>query len=236
MKRLLFVLSFLSAAILLNGCTKDSATSDTQLSYSFNAINMSASLGATSTASGLIVPALSNGSITWNSASINIAKAEFSATLAGVPVSYEAKNFFGVNTLKPDSLSGVVPLKAGVYENIKFKLTLTESTTNPPLILNGTYTEASGTKIPVSVQLNQPQLLNLEAGRYEVTAGKHRAKIVIELNALVKGLIASDFGQTTRIGTDNKIVVNATTNRALFEKLMARFSNCVNVNVSLAKQ
>jgi len=109
---------------------------------------------------------------------------------------------------------------------------MNESNVNPPVILNGTYIESSGTKIPVVVTLNSVMSFVKEAQRIEVTSGKYIAKVTIELNALVKGLTAADFGQTTRTGANNTIVVSYTSNKALYDKLKARFPNTISVNVS----
>jgi hypothetical protein len=221
-------------ALLFSSCAKETTTTETALKYSFSAINLSSTLSTTATASGVAVAAGTSGSINWTGVSVNVSKLEFSAIKAGTTSSFELKNFNSVNALKPDSLSGNVPLTIGAYEKLQFKLTLAESATNQPLILTGTYIEASGTKIPVVVQLNQAQIINLEAARLEVSKGIYIAKVTLELNALVKGLVAIDFGQTTRTGTDNKIVVNSTTNRALYEKLITRFGSVA--SISLTKQ
>ena len=225
------LLKLLFAALLFAGCTKESTTADTSLKYSFSAINLSSTLGTTASASGVVVSAGTNGSINWTGASINVSKLEFNASHAGTTVSVEQKNFNSVNALKPDSLAGKVSLTSGVYEKIQFKLTMAESATNPPLILTGTYVEASGTKIPVVVQLNQSQLINLEIARLEVDKGTYIAKVTLELNALVKGLVASDFGATTRTGTNNTIFINSTTNRALYEKLSARLASTITSSI-----
>ncbi|WP_316785225.1 hypothetical protein [Pedobacter frigiditerrae] len=230
MKRSLLKLSVI--ALLFASCAKDTTTTETSLKYSFNAINLSSTLSTTASASGVVVAAGTNGSINWTGVSVNVSKIEFSASHTGTNTAVVVQNFTNVNALKPDSLSGKIDLKAGVYEKIQFKLTMTESATNPPFILTGTYTEASGTKIPVIVQLNQSKLISLEVARLEVDKGVYIAKVTLELNALVKGLVASDFGQTTRIGADNKIVVNSTTNRALYEKLTARLSSVAGISIT----
>nr|MBC7612193.1 hypothetical protein [Pseudopedobacter sp.] len=48
----------------------------------------------------------------------------------------------------------------------------------------------------------------------------------------MKGLTATDFGQTTRSGTNNTISINATTNRPLFEKLLTRLPNALSVEIT----
>jgi hypothetical protein len=83
----------------------------------------------------------------------------------------------------------------------------------------------------VIVTLNSAQSFIKEASRIEVSTGTYVAKVKLELNAMVKGLMASDFGQTTRTGVNNTILVNSTTNRALFEKLSARIVNTISVSV-----
>lgn len=225
MKKILFA----SAIILfIAGCAKEAL--DTTLSYTFSLLNPSAVL-STEAASGTPVAAGSNGSINWTSLTANIAKVEFSASHSGKTITYESKNLYSINPLKSDSLSGSVSIPSGVYENLRFKVTMSESSANPPIVLKGTYIESSGTQIPVVVTLNAPQSFVKEASRIEVTNGTYLAKVVIELNALVRGLTASDFGQTTRTSPNNTIVVNSTTNRALFEKLTIRLPNTIGISV-----
>lgn len=232
MKKFYNIIFVALLAVLFTNCTKKEVAADTKLSYSFSAGNLSASLSSNAAASGAVVAPGTNGSINWTTASINIAKIEFSATKTGTPVSLESKNLYLVNALKPDSLSGTVSLAAGVYEHNQFNLTMSSSLTNPPLLLTGTYIEASGTKIPVRFEMNQTQLIKLEAARVEVTSGAYLAKVTIQLNALVTGLTASDFGQTTRTGTNNTIIISNTINKALYEKLIARFTSTLSVNFS----
>lgn len=233
MMKKLYNITFAALLVMLfTYCTKKEVAADTKLSYSFSAGNLSASLSSNATASGAVVAPGTNGSINWTTASINIAKIEFSATKAGAPISLESKNLYLVNALKPDSLSGTVSLVAGVYEHNQFNLTMSSSLTNPPLLLTGNYIEASGTKIPVRFEMNQTQLIKLEAPRVEVTSGAYLAKVTIQLNALVTGLTASDFGQTTRTGTNNTIIISNTINKALYDKLIARFTSTLSVSFS----
>ncbi len=230
MKKLTALIFMLAIALTFNSCVKEAGPQTAQLSYSFGASNLAASL-ATADA-GTPVSPLTNRSITWTSMTVNISKIEVSAKLAGKEVNLESKDIFAVNPLKADSLVGTVPVASGIYENVRFKLTMAESATNPPFLLNGTYTEESGTKVPIFVQLNQSRLITIEMAKFEITKGTHRAKINFQLNDLVKGLTMSDFGQTTRSGSNNTIVVNSTTNRALFEKLSVRLANIGSVTVN----
>ncbi|MNK39927.1 hypothetical protein D3C87_585500 [compost metagenome] len=101
-------------------------------------------------------------------------------------------------------------------------------------MLTGTYIEASGTRIPVIVQLNMTQLIKLEAPKIEISKGKYVARVTVELNGLVKDLTASDFGQTARTAPNNTILVTNTINRPLFEKLASRLPSIL--SLSMTKQ
>ncbi|MBB4106447.1 hypothetical protein [Pedobacter zeae] len=233
MKKLYQITCAMLVVVLFMACTKKETATDTKLSYSFSASNLNASLSSNASASGAVVAPGTNGSINWSTASVNVAKIEFSAIKSGSgAINLETKNLYLVNALKPDSLSGTVALASGVYENNQFNLTLASSLTNPPLLLTGTYIEASGTKIPVRFEMNQAQVVKLEAKRVEVTAGTYVAKVTVQLNALVTGLTASDFGQTTRTGSNNMIIISSTINRALYEKLVTRFTSTLSVDFS----
>ncbi|MEE1946860.1 hypothetical protein VRU48_17170 [Pedobacter sp. KR3-3] len=232
MKKLAFLAVVLWTALLASSCNKENTTAKANLSYSFGVSNLYASLGTTAATSGTPVAQGTNGSINWTSMSLNIAKIVFNASHAGSNVAFESKNFNAVNPLQAGILSGTVSIPAGVYENIKFNLTLTENATVPIFTLNGTYIEASGTQIPVSVQFTQSQLLNYEAKRVEVVAGDYVANVSIKINMLVTGLTRNDFGQTTRTGNNNAIVVNSTTNKALYDKLMANLASTISFDVA----
>lgn len=232
MKNLRLVYLSFTLLWVFSSCVKEGATTDIKLKYAVNATNLSAALKNSGAESGIVVATGTNGSINWTSANVNISQIEFSTTHLGANSVFNTENVFVPDALKSNLLVGEVSVTSGVYENNKFKLTLKESATNPPVILNGNYVEASGTVIPVELKLNMNQSLVLENPRVEITSGTYIANVKLELNNLVKGLVASDFGQTTRSGTNNAISINSVTNRALYEKLLIRLPSCLSVNVS----
>lgn len=232
MKRLTFITALWLMVLGTVGCNKKDSTAEAKLSYSFGVSNLSATLGATAATSAIPTAAGTSGSINWTSMSLNIAKIVFNGSHAGKSVAFESKNLNSINPLQAGILSGTISIPAGVYENIKFGVSLTENATVPTITLNGTYIEASGTQIPVSVQFTQSQLLNFEAKRIEVVEGEYVANANIKINLLVTGLTRSDFGQTTRTGNNNAIVVSSTVNRPLYEKLMANLASTISFDVS----
>lgn len=232
MKKLALLIPALFAMLFVASCTKDDSAGQAKLSYSFSVDNLYASLGTTAATSGTPVAQGTNGSINWTSMSLNISKIVLNANRAGSNIALESKNLNSINPLQAGILSGTITIPAGVYENIKFNVTLTENATVPTLTLNGTYIEVSGTQIPVSVQFTQSQLLNYESKRIEIIKGDYVASASIKINELVKGLTRNDFGQTTRTGTNNAIVVTSTVNRPLYEKLMANLASTISFDIS----
>ncbi len=217
------LITAVAAGVLLfiTGCTKDSILMDTKLSYSFSAINLNASFGAGGTADGTIVPAGTPGSINWTSAKLNVTHTEFSGTDAdGNPVS-ASETLTNVNVLNPSLLAGDLYLKSGVYQNIKFKLSLTASATNPPLEMQGDYIDPSGNSHPVIVKLNTTQMLNLvDLPNQGIGSGNYVLKIRIKLNEMIKDFNYSDINDITFTG--NTIMITDTMNKPLFDKLVAK--------------
>ncbi len=225
----LFTIAFCLS--LFGSCIKEDGFTDTKLSYSLKATNLSASLKSNATESGLVVVPNTKGSINWSSASINLAQADFISLNDGATSTKTVENLFFKNALK-DSISGVLNIKSGSYKNINFLIKIAESKTNTPILIRGNYIEESGTTIPVEVNLNISQSINLQSPDIEITMGSYLAKITVELNNLVKGLTASDFGQTTRTGANNAIIINTETNKLLFAKLLLNLRSCISIDIS----
>ncbi|SKB83495.1 hypothetical protein [Daejeonella lutea] len=222
MKKALQSVLIVFFATVLNGCQKDSVN-DGELTYNFKTSNLSASLSSTASASGTPVAPLSNGSITWKSGTVNIQQIYFGAKKDNTPFAVEFEKLSNIDILKVSTVSGSVAIPTGTYSDIKLRLRLKESATNKPLVLLGTYTEISGTKIPIEIQFNETYELTLTPPALTIKGDKYDVNVNLDLSKLAKNLTLSDFGQTTRSGADNMILVNSSKNVALFEKLKANF-------------
>lgn len=222
MKKSFAKIFVLITAVLLNACQKDSVN-DGELTYNFKTSNLSASLGSTGSTSGNPVAPLSNGSITWKTGTVNIQQIYFGAKKDNTPFALEFEKLSNIDILNASTVSGSIAIPKGTYDDIKLRLRLKESATNKPLVLLGTYTEISGTKIPVEVQFNETYELTLNPPQLTIKGDKYDVTVSLDLSKLVKNLTSADFGQTTRTGSDNMILVNSTKNVALFEKLKTNF-------------
>lgn len=210
------VLAFLT---LLGACQKDPAN-DGELTYSFSPVNLSASLGTSASLSGQPVVAGTNGSINWTTGRFNIQKIELSGKKDGSAINIQYENLTGIDILQLGTIAGSVTLPAGTYTDLEVKLSLVASDTKRPLTLVGKYIEASGTQIPVEVHFNENLELKKNISQLIIKGDKYKADVTLEVNNLVKNLVQSDFGQTTR-GVNNSIFVSSTVNTALYNKLTA---------------
>lgn len=194
---------------------------------------LNASLSTTASASGQVVAPLSDGSITWTSGTLNVAKIQFSGKKEQSAVNIEYSNLSVVNILSLGAAAGSVTLPAGTYTDVALKVNLVQSTDHVPLILKGTYKEANGgAAIPVEFQFNENIELKVTPPQIIIKGDKYIANIGLGLNKLVTNLIASDFGQTVRTQPNNTILVTTTINRALYEKLRTNLSSAAKVEIT----
>jgi hypothetical protein len=218
MKRTLQLCGIL-LTVFFAACQKD-PVNDGELTYNFKPINLSASLGTSGSTSGQAVAAGSNASINWTTGRFNIQKIELSGKKDATEVSIEQKNLTDVDILKLGTLSGSIPIPAGTYSNLEVKLKFETSDTKRPLTLVGKYIEPTGTQIPVEVHFNETFEIKKSVSQIVIKGDKYTADVTLEINNLVKNLVQSDFGQTTR-QPNGSIFVSNTVNTALYNKLKA---------------
>ena len=218
------------SAMLFSSCQKD-PQNDGELSYRFTTTGQVASLGANVGTSGAVVAKGTNGSIEWTTGTLNVAKIEFEAVKDNVKSEIEYKNLFGLDVLKSGVLAGSVTVPTGTYQQVEFKMMLEPSNTSAPLVLNGIYTELSGTKIPVEVIFNEAAELKVQGQQIVVKGDKFVADVTVELNNLVKNCLTSDFGATVR-NANNKIIISNTINVNVYNKLKAALPTVAKVQIT----
>jgi hypothetical protein len=226
------VKAFLFSAVMLScACQKDSLN-DGELSYLFIPSGLSASLSNTASASGQVVAPLSDGSITWTSGTLNVAKIQFSGKKDATAVNVEYSNLSVVSILSLGAAAGSAVLPTGTYSDIELKVNLVQSSTNVPLIIKGTYKEANGgASIPVEVQFNENLELKLTPPQVIIKGDKYVANIGLGLNKLVTNITANEFGQSTRTQPNNTILVTSTLNPALYAKLKNNLTSTLKVDI-----
>ncbi len=219
----------LCVSTIFSSCQKDTAT-DGQLTYSFKTINLSSSVASSTTMSGVTVAAGSNNSINWTSGTLNIQKAELDAKKEAVAVSYEYKNLTTVDLLSAGIVTGSIAIPMGTYSDVEVKLSLANSAANPPLTLKGIYTDGAGVKTNIQFVYNEALDLKMAGQKFVIaSADKYVANVTLELNSLVKTVETPNLTAATR--TNGEIVINATTNRSLYDKIVAKIIATAGVQI-----
>jgi hypothetical protein len=219
----------LVAGLLLSSCTKDNSTGDGKLSYKVKPSNFTASIGPTASGSGLTIAINSNSSLTWTSGNINVSEIDFEAESKNAEIEYELKQAFNVDLFNLSPALGSITLPDATYEEVELKLVLKKSaTSNIPLTLKGSYTDGSGTKIPVEFYFNEDFEVEVEAENIVVSGtNDYLGLINVQLNKFLTNVISADLSGAAK--TNGVIVISSTSNMELYAKLKANlnaFADC----------
>ena len=219
----------LVAGMILSSCTKDNSTGDGKLSYKVKPANFTASVGPTASGSGLIVAINSNSSLTWTSGNVNISEIDFEAESKSAEIEYELKQAFNVDLFNLSPVLGSITLPDATYEEVELKLVLKKSaTSNIPLTLKGSYTDGSGTKIPVEFYFNEDFEVEVEAENIVVSGtNDYLGLINVQLNKFLTNVVSADLSGAAK--TNGVIVISSTSNMELYAKLKANlnaFADC----------
>lgn len=219
----------LVAGLIMSSCTKENSTGDGKLSYKVKPANFTASVGPTVAGSGLIVAVNSNSSLTWTSGNVNVSEIDFEAKSKSAKIEYELKQAFNVDLFNLSSVLGSITLPDATYEEVELKLVLKKSaTSNIPLTLKGSYTDGSGTKIPVEFYFNEDFEAEVEAENIIVSGtNDYLGLINVQLNKFLTNVVSADLSGATK--TNGVIVISSTSNMELYAKLKANlnaFADC----------
>lgn len=219
----------LVAGLILSSCTKENSTGDGKLSYKVKPANFTASVGPTVAGSGLIVAVNSNSSLTWTSGNVNVSEIDFEAESKSAKIEYELKQAFNVDLFNLSPVLGSINLPDATYEEVELKLVLRKSSTsNIPLTLKGSYTDGSGTKIPVEFYFNEDFEVEVEAENIIVSGtNDYLGLINVQLNKFLTNIVSADLSGAAK--TNGVIVISSTSNMELYAKLKANlnaFADC----------
>ncbi|MEJ7694397.1 hypothetical protein [Daejeonella sp.] len=223
-----FGMTVLSTVLILSSCEKDDSSGSGKLSYKVKPANFTASIGTTISGSGLPVGPTTNSSITWTSGSLYISEIDFEAESKNNEIEFELKQPVTVDLFNLSPILGSITIPDGTYDEVELKLELKKSTSNIPLTLKGTYTDANGAKIPVEFYLNEDFEVEVEAEDLVVKGtNDYLGLINVQLNKFLTNVITADLSSATKTG--GVIVISNTSNSNLYAKLKANlnaFADC----------
>lgn len=223
MKRnpLIAIATLFCSALLFTACSKDDNSSGAELTYKLEPANLTASVGASISESGLTVHINSNSSLTWNAGYVTISQLNFEAKKDGSEIEYKLPKKTTIDFFQENHEFGSVKIAPGTYDEVELKLVLKKQTTGNVFALSGEYTNELGQKTPVEFNYNEDLSLNVEAEDLTVsTSTDYTGLLTLQLNKLLSGVSSSDFRSAAK-DANGKIVISSASNVELFNKIKA---------------
>lgn len=228
MKRISAVM-LLFLGVLLFSCEKYNTDPSPVLQVKMQAINKSST---TLKSANLATPLLN-----WDVCTMNVSHIEFKAegketenAQNSYEVSYEWKGSKVVDLFDASSVIGDIVLDPGIYDEIELEIEAAKSqnATVPVFYLAGTYTDAQGIVIPIEITMNEDFKFEVEKeGTTFEGISDYSALVTLNLALLISGVSESDLGAATL--TDDKLIVNTTSNPDIYLKIKSKISSCGDV-------
>lgn len=206
--------SFCAALVLLMfliGCVKNNPSSSIQFLFSMQSDSATTRIPTT----------VGTESVTWTGAIANVSKFKLNAKKDGSAIEVVAAGLSNINLFAISPATASVNVANGTYTDIGLHVLMTKtSTTAFPLVLKGVFTTKSGVNIPIEYDFNEDADIVASTSKL-VIDGKSNilASLTLHLNKLLANVSAQEIDQTTR--TNNTILINSTTNTALYAKIKA---------------
>ena len=165
--------------------------------------------------------------LVFTSGSIMITEVEFSAGRVdnGLAVNViheqEATIDFATGTITPAVIVEVPP---GQYESIYLGIEIRDEDATPGIVIEGTYTNSNNQAIPVRFEFNSGEVFEAEADLAALDANQNVvAKISFDPQYWFATISAEQLDNATKVG--GKILVNATTNVAIYSVVVERLDD-----------
>ena len=213
--------------VISTSCKKDSIQSSSLLGVKIMATNSTFSLLK---AGSLVTPVFA-----WDTCSMNVSKIDLEAekkenesSQDSTNIDFEWRGSKKVDLFSINSLVGVINLQPGVYDEISIKIEAFKSDagSSPVFYLSGSYTNATGVKIPVVVIVNDDIQLKVKSkeGTKLNAVNDYASLIKLNLALLMNGILISDLDSATL--NNGKIVISGTSNISLYTKIKGNFDSC----------
>ncbi|HEY4195538.1 MAG TPA: hypothetical protein VGM63_08380 [Mucilaginibacter sp.] len=224
------------AVFSLAACKKTgnspSSTKTSQLSFGVQADNATTNLSASSsTGSKLSTNSTSSftgiSGLVFTAGTANISQFKLEAKRNNVEIEISSRSLTNVDLFAPSPSIADVTIDTGAYREIELRALLQKSsdTSAIPLKLTGIFTTSGGTVIPIEFELNDNVTIKSEVEDVTVTSTTDLAALIhIHLRKLEAGVTAADLEAATL--TNDVIVISNSSNRSIYNKVLANFSNC----------
>jgi hypothetical protein len=219
-------------AVSLTACKKTGsspASQASQMSFQLQADNATSNLAVSSTGSLATNSSTFSGisGLTFTSGIANISRYKLEAKRNGVEIEVSSRNLTNVDLFAASPVIASVSLDTGTYREIEISVLLTHSadTSAIPLKLKGTFTNSSGTAIPIEFDLNDDVTIKSEAQNITVTSTTDFAALIhLHVRKLEANVTTADLEAATL--TNGVLLISRNSNKSIYDKVINNFSNC----------
>jgi len=230
MKRIVLHFGFVIVmmCLLFTACKKAEVTAtatDPQLTFALIPDNPMVAF-TTSQGGVAVLAATGKQAFAWSAGTANITRFRLNAKRGGVAAEYSSASLTNVDVFSINSLLSTISIPKGDYTEVKAAVVFSSVVAPPfPLVLQGTFTTASGTGIPVEFDLNDNLEINVNIPNIIADGSKDfTASLAMHLNVLMTGIPPSDLDAAVR--TNGTILISKTVNVALYNKIKANMLGC----------
>lgn len=222
MKNLFSKLLAITLVVGLSSCSSDDSTDteNPQLSIKFNTITSPFDVAQAQTRTSSSKQAAS-GSFVFNDGFITISELEYEAETENdsLSIEFEMEGIvvidFATGIPTPDIRAITIP--AGTYEEVEIEVELSEDTSEPSIVLNGTYTSPDAEIHPVRFEFNSGESFEVEReGTIVFTENQSAiAEITFDPSVWFAGVNDEHMADATKL--DGVIVISENQNGEIFE-------------------
>jgi hypothetical protein len=234
-KSILFLFIIAALSIATPSCTKDAANANLKVSVQANNATYSLPVSA-----GIAKSTTSSPSITWLSGTMFVSQVAFKAERSESSTATSKSNIecswkgpLNIDLFNTSSILGDITLPLGYYDKIELEVKLNKSDAagTPVVYLTGSYTDASGTVIPVIFTSNEDMNFKAKKDGITITAAsgsRFTAAIQIFMDQALLGVTLAQLDNAPL--TNGNLEISATSNALLFNIMMTNmkaYQHCI---------
>ena len=208
---------FISAATLFLASCKKENSDPPGISYQLQTSNRSSVVGR-----------VASGNIVWVSGYGNASEVKFEGKGPSGEIEYKTTVQQRIDLFSGISTLGNVTLPPGSYQEVEFEVKLNPTTTEPALLLNGTYT-STGPAIPIVFRIATPLEIETELNNVNVVANNgYNALTTLNLSLLTRGITQTMLDNAVK--TNGTILINSLSNVDLYNIILNNLKECDDID------
>ena len=217
-KTTILVFTILLGMMTLVSCDSSSNDSMAKLKYTFDVTKTGNQTKAKTSASSPAVMAAAD--VQFSSGYITIREIVFDGDLgdgSSVSITHEQVARIDVATGNTTPSLETVQIPAGTYSSVYLGIELQDVNDEPQMVIEGTFTDSTGTDVPLRFEFNSGEVFEAEAAQAEVTEARvATAQITFDPVFWFSDVTSQQLHDAGR-SSDGTIVISETSNADIFD-------------------